>query len=161
MYYDEELLFSEDYRRNRRRRNNDFDVECECNLVGSDTDRNPDCGCGGRVDPVREEKHVYHHVIHEEDERRKKPVEASRHESVCGKKGCICNQLKNMNINTGVLVLLEGSPIPIPGTFVAFDQKTCCATFTILPTVAPPLLAGTLVVDCDKISGLIMISIGG
>ncbi|WP_062109496.1 hypothetical protein [Bacillus niameyensis] len=156
MYYDEELLFAEDFRRNRRR-NNDLNVACECNLVEADTDRNPDCGCGGHVDPIREEKHVYHHIIREEAEGGNNVDSCGvgpAGKCSCGQDNCVCNQLRNLAMNTEVTLLLRGSANPVIATFVSFDRNTCCATFInaeIPGAPGPATDLGTIIINCKEI----------
>ncbi|MBO0994625.1 hypothetical protein [Bacillus sp. SD088] len=156
MYYEEEFFLTEDFGRNRRRSNDFSDYD-------SDRDRNSECGCGRR-DPERIEKHVYHHIVDEKPVHRKEPVEKCcptepTHKGCCDDQSCYCQQLRNMAINTPVTLIIEGATIPIPGIFMGFDNKTCCATFSV--AAVAPLVAGTLVVDCKKIQALLLTTIGG
>ncbi|GIN74927.1 hypothetical protein J14TS2_54020 [Bacillus sp. J14TS2] len=161
MYYEEEFFLAEDYGR-RRRPNRDVELECNCSVLGG-TDHNPECGCG-RQDPDRTEKHVYHHIVDEKSGHRKESCEncgssEPTRQGCCDDQSCYCQQLRNMMVNTPVTLILEGATIPIPGIFMGFDNKTCCATFSV--AAVAPLAAGTLIVDCKKIQALLLTTIGG
>lgn len=64
--------------------------------------------------------------------------------------GCVCDQLRCLQ--SGTLVFIVGSGVPSPLlTFISFNEKTCCATFTFILEGTTLI---TAVVDCERIDAI-------
>lgn len=146
MYYDNDLLFIEEFFRNRNR------CSCGCDSVGGiGDDRNP-----------RVETHLFHHFVDDDrrsdrrDERRN-----NRRDQFCGKDHCGCERLKDLAPQMVATIILKGSALAIPGlTLTHLDKKDCCATFTATMTVYDAAgnmvveSGSTLTVDCKDIAAV-------
>ncbi|MEK4485548.1 hydrolase [Psychrobacillus sp. FSL H8-0484] len=65
-------------------------------------------------------------------------------------KGCVCDQLRRLQIQTEVDVFLLGGQVLEDVVFISIDRKNCCAVFTD-PTTEP---GSTLIVDCQDIQAI-------
>ncbi|WP_223555508.1 MULTISPECIES: hydrolase [Lysinibacillus] len=65
-------------------------------------------------------------------------------------RGCVCNQLRKLPVQTEVDLFLLGGQIIEDVVFINFDQKDCCAFFTD-PTTEP---GSTIIVDCQDIQAI-------
>lgn len=72
------------------------------------------------------------------------------HKNVNRCKGCVCNQLRQLQTQTEVDVFLSGGQVLEDVVFVTFDRKNCCAFFND-PTTEP---GSTLIVDCQDIQAI-------
>ncbi|MBO0586334.1 hydrolase [Sporosarcina sp. E16_8] len=64
-------------------------------------------------------------------------------------KGCICDQLRHLQMNTTVNVYLAGFNELGALVFLSLDEETCCALFS------DPAVPGTVViVDCRSIQAI-------
>nr|WP_071396795.1 hypothetical protein [Bacillus tuaregi] len=61
-------------------------------------------------------------------------------------RGCVCNQLRELQTGTSVDVFLCGGTMFAGLTFVNFNDDTCCAYFSENGSI--------LVLDCGKVQAL-------
>lgn len=64
--------------------------------------------------------------------------------------GCICEQLRKLQVQTEVDVFLSSGVVLEDVLFISLNQKNCCAFFTD-PTTEP---GSTLIVDCQRIDAI-------
>ncbi|UZM98376.1 hypothetical protein OL548_27380 [Lysinibacillus sp. MHQ-1] len=62
-------------------------------------------------------------------------------------RGCICQQLRKLELATTLDIFLSGGISFLGVTFISFDPRNCCAYF-LEPGAAA---ASPLIVDCNKI----------
>lgn len=62
-------------------------------------------------------------------------------------RGCICHQLRKLELATTLDIFLSGGISFLGVTFISFDPRNCCAYF-LEPGAAA---ASPLIVDCNKI----------
>ncbi|SDN64498.1 hypothetical protein SAMN05518871_106222 [Psychrobacillus sp. OK028] len=65
-------------------------------------------------------------------------------------KGCICDQLRRLQVQTEVDVFLSGGNVLEDVVFINLDQNNCCAFFND-PTTEP---GSTLIIDCQFIQAI-------
>lgn len=61
-------------------------------------------------------------------------------------RGCICQQLRKLELATTLDIFLSGGISFIGVTFISFDPRNCCAYF-----LEPGFATSPLIVDCNNI----------